>query len=266
MKNKYKGAVFFDYDGTLADEREGIYKPTEKTKESLDALHENGYIVGLATGRAKCYVPKMDINFDCYVTSNGAYAEVDGSIVSNELMSIDELYKLFDFFKENKMGYMTENSVHCYYSPEHYKQFEKMLEMFNIKIDCFSPLPDDISGIQVNKLMFTYEKRETLNLLHERFGSLYDIKKHRHSVSGDLGKIGVSKAVGISRVIKEFNLDISDTYAFGDGDNDYEMLTSVGHGIVMGNHSKKLEEIAEYITDDVLGEGVTNGLIKFGLI
>ena len=66
MKN-YKGAVFFDVDGTLVDERLEIFKPTSKTIESIQKLKENGYLVGIATGRARCYVPDMGIDFDCYV-------------------------------------------------------------------------------------------------------------------------------------------------------------------------------------------------------
>ena len=41
---EYKGIVFFDYDGTLTDENEKIFTPTEKTKKAIDALNENGYL------------------------------------------------------------------------------------------------------------------------------------------------------------------------------------------------------------------------------
>ena len=34
-----EGAVFFDYDGTLVDEREGIYTPIEKTIEAIRKLY-----------------------------------------------------------------------------------------------------------------------------------------------------------------------------------------------------------------------------------
>ena len=87
----YKGAVFFDVDGTLVDERLKIYQPTEMTKQAIARLKENGYLVGIATGRSRCYTPKTDIDFDCYVTSNGAVAEVDGKEIHNDFISKEDL-------------------------------------------------------------------------------------------------------------------------------------------------------------------------------
>lgn len=41
--------------------------------------------------------------------------------------------------------------------------------------------------------------------------------------------------------MKHFKLDLNDTYAFGDGDNDYDMLKTVGYGIAMGNTQSNLK-------------------------
>lgn len=263
--NKYKGAVFFDFDGTLVDEREKLFIPTPETQKSIKLLRENGYMVGLATGRAKCYVPETNIDFDCYVTSNGAYVVVGDNIIVDKAIETNELKELFKFFEENKMGYMTESNDICYYSTSCYDQFEEMIEKFNISMACFRPMPE-IEKVKANKMMFTYYDDASLKSLRAKFGDKYYITMHRHDSSGDFGIKNVSKAEGISQVIQEFNLDISDTYAFGDGENDYEMLSAVGHSIVMGHHSPKLDGIAEYITDTVINEGVTKGLKKFGLI
>ncbi len=263
--NKYKGAVFFDFDGTLVDERVKLYDPTPETLKSVKQLHENGYMVGLATGRSKCYVPEINIDFDCYVTSNGAYAAVGDKIITDKVISIKDLKNLFAFFEDNRMGYITESQEQCHYSTSCYEQFEEMIEKFNISMTCFSPMPE-IEKVKANKMMFTYYDPESLEKLHSEFGDKFYITMHRHDPSGDLGIKGVSKAEGIKQVISEFGLDISDTYAFGDGENDYEMLTSVGHSIVMGHHAPILNNIAEYITDTVINEGVTKGLKKFGLI
>ncbi|MEG2669141.1 MAG: HAD hydrolase family protein, partial [Oscillospiraceae bacterium] len=61
-------------------------------------------------------------------------------------------------------------------------------------------------------------------------------------------------------------INISDTYAFGDGDNDYDMLKFVGTGIAMGNHTERLNDIVEMITDTVQNEGIYKGLKKLQLI
>ena len=43
IMKKYKGVVFFDYDGTTVDEVDEIATATPKTAESLNKLKENYY-------------------------------------------------------------------------------------------------------------------------------------------------------------------------------------------------------------------------------
>ena len=45
-----KGLVLYDYDGTLVDERDEIYVPTQLTKAAISRLQDLGYLCVLATG------------------------------------------------------------------------------------------------------------------------------------------------------------------------------------------------------------------------
>ena len=45
-----------------------------------------------------------------------------------------------------------------------------------------------------------------------------------------------------------------------------DMLKTVGYGIAMGKHTKQLENIASFVTETVLNEGITVGLKNYGLI
>ena len=47
IMKKYKGVVFFDYDGTTVDEVDEIKTATPTTVESLNKLKENGYLTML---------------------------------------------------------------------------------------------------------------------------------------------------------------------------------------------------------------------------
>ena len=53
--------------------------------------------------------------------------------------------------------------------------------------------------------------------------------------------------------------------AFGDGENDMEMLKYVGKGIAMGNASDFVKSVADYVTSDIDNDGVEKGLNKLGL-
>ena len=43
MEKQFKGAVFFDYDGTLTDKDAGLFVPSPKTVEAINRLRKNGY-------------------------------------------------------------------------------------------------------------------------------------------------------------------------------------------------------------------------------
>lgn len=264
MKN-YKGAVFFDFDGTLADENLKIYKPLPKTIEGIKKLQKNGYMVGIATGRAKCYVPDAGIDFDCYITTNGAYAEVDGKEVFNSRMSTEELKILLDFFNENGIGYVLESQEKCYWGDTGREDFIRMINTFSIDLSCFAPI-ENLDTLKINKLMVEFQKEEQFDKFKAAFDDRYAITRHRTHPSGDVGKTGINKAVGINAVIKHFGIDISDTYAFGDGENDLQMLSAVGCGIAMKKHAAALDSVAKRIAGSVEENGIYYELLDLGLI
>ena len=56
------------------------------------------------------------------------------------------------------------------------------------------------------------------------------------------------------------------TYCFGDGLNDLDMLKSVGHPIIMANAHEDLCKYDFEVTDDVIDDGFYNYLVRNELI
>lgn len=54
--------------------------------------------------------------------------------------------------------------------------------------------------------------------------------------------------------------------AFGDGNNDIEMLRSVGTGVAMANASDDLKAVADEICKDVAEDGIYHYCLEKGLI
>ena len=77
---------------------------------------------------------------------------------------------------------------------------------------------------------------------------------------------GFCKASGILKVCELLDIDIKDTYAFGDSNNDFSMLEIAGHSIVMENGTDEVKKIAEYITTSVTDDGIFNACRHYGLI
>lgn len=263
--NNFKGIVFFDYDGTLADEKEGIFLPTAATRQAAAKLRKNGYAVMLCTGRALCYVPECGISFDGYVTSNGAYAEVEKKEVFSDYVDSAELFKLTAAMDELGLYYSLERQDMCYAKDKNEADFRYMLDNFRINPDVFFPL-EEKKPEKIAKLLLACADDAKAALLAEKFKGSFVFEKHRKNASYDIGKYGVSKGKAVEAVISSLGISRADTYAFGDGTNDYDFLRAVGHGIAMGYHAPILDEAAEYVTDTVKNEGITKALLKYKLI
>ena len=69
------------------------------------------------------------------------------------------------------------------------------------------------------------------------------------------------KGKAVEKVLEYFHLDRAEAIAFGDGNNDIEMLQSVGTGVAMGNGSEQLKAVA----DDVCGHAADDGIYYYCL-
>lgn len=262
---KYSGAVFFDYDGTLVDEKENIFTPSKQTKDAIKELQEKGYLVCLATGRSLCYGPDPSVNFNGYIAANGAYACVDGEILSNLTFS-EELYKkVLEEFSKRNLQFSFENQEFFYANDVQGEKFLKMLDVFSIGTENLKTLSElDITTI--NKALVTFDSVEQLEELRALFYDELVFDRHRNYFSGDVTLRSINKGLGALNVINKLGIPFENTYAFGDGTNDVEMLKAVCHGVAMGICADEARVAAEYVTDTVINEGVPKALKHYGII
>ncbi len=82
----------------------------------------------------------------------------------------------------------------------------------------------------------------------------------------DILPAGGSKTRGLERVLQFLGADRTQAIAFGDGENDVEMLQYAGTGVAMGNACPEAMAAADYVTDPVDRDGLAHGLAHFGLI
>lgn len=60
---------------------------------------------------------------------------------------------------------------------------------------------------------------------------------------------GTSKGKTIMEFFPKYNLDLNKTMAFGDENNDIEMLQNIKYGIAMLNAHTNLKKVTKYITE-----------------
>jgi Cof subfamily protein (haloacid dehalogenase superfamily) len=262
-----KKLLFFDIDGTLIECLLGIYEIPKTVQNALHSLQEKGHQTFLATGRCKCFIVDdvMSYPFDGYVTCNGGYAEYQGKEVFKAVVPLVALEATKAFCEAHDMVYYFENSEHIYTlrkdHPLHI-QFKKDWKMKEETIvDGFN-----IKDIEVYIGMVVVNSLDEISLMKETLSPYFDIQAHHSGNSFDLTLKGISKAVGIEKLVEAMHLDMEDTIAFGDGHNDLEMLQTVEVGVAMGNACKEAKEVSDYVTDRIEEEGIVKALEHFSLL
>lgn len=74
------------------------------------------------------------------------------------------------------------------------------------------------------------------------------------------------KGAAIQRVLGYYHLNSEQAIAFGDGNNDIEMLKAVGTGVAMANSSEHLKEVADEVCGHAAQDGIYYYCLEHGLI
>ena len=263
-----KGVVFFDVDKTLIDWEIGINEPTEKTRESINKLKENGYLTMLATGRPKNIIREnlITLGLDGIIGSNGAYIEVDKKVILNEYIDVESLKEIVYFFEENKMDYMLEGQKTNYVNTMNNPVIERFLEGEDFTEENLT-VEWDIESLEIPKIIVLTYSEEDFNKTKAAFESKgFAFMGNLHNGMFEMYDAKYTKGYGVKKLLEKLDIDKANSYAFGDGENDLEMFQEVKHGIAMGGYFEGLKEFAYDFTEDVKNEGITRGLEKLGLI
>jgi Cof subfamily protein (haloacid dehalogenase superfamily) len=73
----------------------------------------------------------------------------------------------------------------------------------------------------------------------------------------------VTKAAGLDFVAEHVGFSRSQTVAFGDGENDLELVEWAGYGVAVANAHEQVKEVADFVCPSVDDEGVAQVLEAF---
>ena len=82
-----------------------------------------------------------------------------------------------------------------------------------------------------------------------KYGDLIEVRTWGgHTPCLEVVSAGVQKAMGIEQISQYYNISRQNILAFGDEDNDYEMIQYAGHGVAMVNGIDAIKNIADDMT------------------
>ncbi|WP_079709261.1 Cof-type HAD-IIB family hydrolase [Paraliobacillus ryukyuensis] len=258
---KEQSIIFFDIDGTLLDHDK---KLPQNTKKAVQQLQADGHTVAIATGRAPFMFESLrnELNINTYVSYNGQYVVANGEVVYKNPLDLNALLEL------TKVG--LENN-----HPIVYMDHEDM----KANVPHHDYISESIASLQIDQFPthdpYYYQDREILQSLffcsegeevyyQNNFPAFNFVRWHPLSV--DVLPKGGSKAKGIEQAMTALGIAKVNQYAFGDGLNDLEMLSTVTHSVAMGNAKAEVKEVAKYVTKSVDEDGILYGLKMVGLL
>jgi len=115
----------------------------------------------------------------------------------------------------------------------------------------------------VYQILIGCRESEHEALIRDARGVKIAVSWHR---AVDVIPAGSGKGIAIARVLGHFGLDASQAMAFGDSQNDLEMLQAVGTGVAMGNASAQVKAIADDVCGAVSEDGIYHYCLAHGLI
>ena len=262
--------LFFDIDNTLFSHR--TFTIPKSAMEALRKAKENGHYLVLCSGRGfsgivDFYDPEL---FDGAVCSSGGNLVWKNQIVASHPIPDSVIFHLIELAKIHESGLSMQGEDCSWLSDDvldiirHGQKRESYIRRLHIhRLETYH-------GETIFKLDYFFPDLEhALAMLKEVPCGLEVCKLLRDVGIGSGCEItaeGVNKGTGIRELLQYLHADISDSYGFGDSENDLEMLKACGTGIAMGNAADSIKQLSDYVTDDIEEDGIFNAMKHFGFI
>jgi Cof subfamily protein (haloacid dehalogenase superfamily) len=248
--------VAIDLDGTLLNHKNEI---ADLNKKALQQLNQKGIKVVIATGRSLISAREIfqSLDIDGYLlTLNGALIK-EGK--SNKTIFSKQLPKEA-LIKTLEIGLQEEATVFFNTEEKNYRipytgngelvqEFQKMRgDVEELTFEKMREILEN-NNPRVLKAAFTSENRQQLRKIQGIMNQAdyYPVFSDKHYI--EMMDEGVNKGTSLERLCDYLEIEQKDVVAFGDQENDLQMIEFAGLGIAMENAADILKQAA----DEVIG-------------
>lgn len=263
---KYK-CIVADLDGTLLNSNK---KLSQETKETLEFLMEKGIYFVPATGRSFYAMPEdvAELRGIKYaITSNGVavYDIKNRKAISRKCLSKQFVAELLMLLKDEDAAVDCVYAGRTYISEARYRNLawchndtvkEEYIRATRTPVlDIRKFISEHLSEIEgIDITLPTDRKREIRTLIEESYSNIYITSSAPELL--EISDIQCGKHNGIRNVCELLNIDMSEIIAFGDNDNDTEMLLEAGLGVAVANATEDCKLAADMVTGSNDEDGV----------
>lgn len=262
--------IVLDLDDTLLRDDHTI---SPRTKEALMTAQEQGVKVVLASGRPTFGMRNVakELRLEEYgsfiLSFNGAKiinCKTNEEIFSSTL-SPEIVHNLFEISKTEDVW------IHTYIGDD----------IVTEENNPYTEIEGDITGmpiVVVDDFKAAVKEPVVKVLMNKEAERLVEVeKKLQKQLEGQLSvmrskpffleftEAGVTKGTSLNQLIQKLGIKREEVIAMGDSYNDQAMIEFAGLGVAMGNAPDDIKEIANYVTDTNMNDGVAKVVEKFVL-
>ena len=255
---------FFDLDGTLFSHASDSIPSS--TLRSLSLLQKNGIPIVLATGRNFAELgqlePSSSIPFDAWIMLTGAYiADAGKQRIASEEIGEENMVTMTQWLDAHGYSYIVVEEKENYMNS--YSDLARQVQ--NTIHTALFPI-GDVNRIHSHPV-YQLTVFAPWNVAEQLMTLVPGIRASQwHPMAFDISSAKAGKGIALRWVCDHFHVPLSQSFAFGDNNNDLDMLRAAGTGIAMGNGSPDAKQAADYVTDDIDADGIEHALLHFGLI
>jgi Cof subfamily protein (haloacid dehalogenase superfamily) len=235
-------AAVIDLDGTLLNHQGNI---SDRSIKVLELLHRRNMVIVIATGRldadARRILQKIDFT-PTVVSCNGVLIKTDPLLPpmweQTLTPAVSEQILRFTRRRPLHVTLFSHSGWHCVRRNPYLAD-----DIARSGITCHYHSEREIHNIASLKILLHGADAEidtAFGTLRERFGADTALSKSSRSTI-DIVSRGQNKMTAVKRFLASQHIALAQTIAFGDAMNDLELLSSVGHGVLMGNAMHELQ-------------------------
>jgi Cof subfamily protein (haloacid dehalogenase superfamily) len=257
-----------DLDGTLLDDEKKI---SRENFEALKRAIDGGVIFAPATGRSLTSTPREVLNMfgvKYVICANGAFVKdlTLDKVIYERLLEKELIFKVMDIAGEREDVILDIFSGGKAVTED--KSFRK-LEGFDMPGALRQYISDSRYRVRdlreyleeceyrVEKIHFLFKNLKIRAEYMKILKALDDaVVTSALALNAEINSLGTTKGAALEFLCGYLNIDIKNVIAFGDGDNDIQMLQAAGLGVAMANADPEVKEAADRITSSNLENGV----------
>ncbi len=264
-----KKIIFLDLDGTLwVNEKIPL-----SALSAIQQAKENGHIIFTNTGRTYCEgittLLPLQLNGTCF--SAGSEIYIGNETILYDPLNEKDIQKMVHYLSEQKVGLSVEGSARVYVDQINRDYFLKRFEL-------------EENGETLNRFLILEDISKASKKDYQQFMKLFLCNPNHVPVSiiekgiqagseltmfgietGEITNAKHNKGTAI-QMVKSYYGNQYETIAIGDSENDLSMFEAADYSVSMGNAKKEIQEKTDFVTKDILSNGLFYAFKQLKLI